>query len=53
MLISPQPYMEEEFDEDVIVYLGYTHFKLLIWRVDDCSVWSTSTDETDTLRKIK
>lgn len=36
----------------VFTYLGNTHFKLLIWGVDNCSVGSAGTDETDTLEKM-
>lgn len=32
-------------------YFGHAHFKLLIGGVDDSSVWSAGTDETDALRE--
>lgn len=32
-------------------YLGDAHFKLLIWGVDDSSVWSAGADETDPLER--
>lgn len=37
-------------DHGIDYYLGYTHFKLLIGRVDDFRIWSAGSDETHTLR---